>query len=139
MVTEKPGYRHPDCGDFCTFGWCSEREMAFATLLNLMDMESKVVVKGNHSWTETLTEMSSSGGGLKWMIVKTDNTFDNIGWSHFDGKLENWRADLGATKTDRWYNEKARSKTEYDSVKAIRVKPLVSCRIEESVLGFYNK
>ena len=139
MVTETPKYRHPDCGDFYTFGWCSEREMAFAVLLNLMALESKVVVSGNHSWTETLIGMTNSGGGQKWMLVKADNTFDKVSWSPFNDKTENWLTALGTNKTDNWYNEKARSKAEQNAVKAIRVMPIVSSRVEDAVLVFYNK
>lgn len=139
MVTETPSYRHPDCGDFYTFGWCSEREMAFATLLNTMGLDSKVVVSGNHSWTESLVKMTDREGKQQWVLVKTDNTFDEVGWGLFDGKQDSWRAAQGNTKTDRWYNEKARSRAEQDDVFSIQVVPAASHRIEEMVIGFYGK
>ncbi len=139
MVTESPKYRHPDCGDFYSFGWCSEREMAFSALLNLMGFESKVVVRGNHSWSEVMVEMNTAGGSKKWFTAKVDNTFDAVEFAEFDGALEVWRKDFGTTKTDRWYNEKASSKMEYELIKAIIITPQVSGRIEGSAIDFYEK
>ena len=49
IVDKDLKYYSESCDTFSTFGWCSEREMAFVALITLLDFEAKVVSEGNHS------------------------------------------------------------------------------------------
>ena len=42
LVSKKNKYYHPECSGFYTFGWCSEREMAFNCLLAIMGYKCKI-------------------------------------------------------------------------------------------------
>jgi hypothetical protein len=46
LVSEKAGYFHPSCDTIYTFGWCSEREMAFNLLMSFYHYHGKVIVSG---------------------------------------------------------------------------------------------
>ncbi len=57
-------YYSNSCDTFSTFGWCSEREMAFIALTTLLEYEGKVVAEGNHSWSEFVIPLKLNTGEL---------------------------------------------------------------------------
>jgi hypothetical protein len=65
---------------FSTFGWCSEREMAFVSLVTLMGYTGHVIAPGCHSWSELEVSMTAASGGPKTVRVTVDNTFDQVIW-----------------------------------------------------------
>lgn len=92
MVSDSP-YSHPDYGKFYTFGWCSEKEMAFVNLLTYWGFKAKIVVQGVHSFT--IVKLSD----VSYLMV--DNTFAEI-----YGYTEEIFSD--ETKLSKWYNVKAK-------------------------------
>ena len=92
MVSDSP-YSHPDYGKFYTFGWCSEKEMAFVNLLTYWGFEAKVVVQGVHSFT--VVKLNN----VNYLMI--DNTFDEM-----YGYTEEIFSD--ETKLSKWYNVKAK-------------------------------
>ena len=70
-----PKYYSKSCDTFSTFGWCSEREMAFVCLLELLGYSGKVVTEGNHSWSEFLVSMKINSNSAQQFLFTVDNTF----------------------------------------------------------------
>ncbi|MEM7657839.1 MAG: hypothetical protein AAF399_17065 [Bacteroidota bacterium] len=97
LISVEPPYSHPACGEFYSFGWCSEREMAFVQLMSNYGYLGKVVTSGNHSWTSLLVSMKEQDGQEVQMEVRVDNTFDQLYWNRAPEGLstEEWLNDHG--------------------------------------------
>ncbi|MFL5729256.1 MAG: hypothetical protein ACJ75J_07190, partial [Cytophagaceae bacterium] len=106
LFTENPKYYSPDCDTFSTFGWCSEREMAFVSLLELLNFNGKVVADGNHSWSEFLVPMKTQDGKMKKFRIQTDNTFNGLNWLELEEPEETWKKSTGDSPMTGWYNQK---------------------------------
>ncbi len=138
LCMENQKYYTPECDSFATFGWCSEREMAFVCLMELIGYEGKVIVSGNHSWSEFIVGMFEKTGKRHDFIVKVDNTFDNVKW---DGTADipSWKAWKSASKTALWYDQKAHAQSERDKTKHFMVSPITMGRIEQAVVKYLNE
>jgi len=100
-------YYSVSCDTFSTFGWCSEREMAFTALMTLLNYESKVVAEGNHSWSELHIPMKLTTGTLQSFRVRVDNTFDDTKWFIINqDEVSEWKKYYGNTNQCAWYNKK---------------------------------
>jgi len=84
LFSDKPKYYHEEFGEFYTFGWCSEREMAFNSLLSLyaFGYDCKIKQEGIHVWSEIWIEFINNDGTYSDIIVRVDNTFDTISWEN---------------------------------------------------------
>ncbi|MBN1348103.1 hypothetical protein JXJ21_01705 [candidate division KSB1 bacterium] len=60
LLSDEPKYYHEQCSEFYTFGWCSEREMAFNTLVELFGYKSKIKQEEIHTWTAVLTKFKNT-------------------------------------------------------------------------------
>lgn len=130
LVTEEPGYRHKECGEFYSFGWCSEREMAFSLFMGLYGYKSKIVQTGIHVTSDFWLILTNSSGGKTTLIAQVDNTYDTIYWEKVNGtKFKAWYNDMGSIQMVNWYNKKARSKSELKLVKSILLGPVAAKRI----------
>jgi hypothetical protein len=140
LVSETPKYYFADRDTFCTFGWCSEREMAFVALTSIMGYEGKVIVSGNHSWSEFIVPfISPAGGTIKTRIV-VDNTFDNFNYGTITQEaVTRWRAETNDTRTGRWYNSEAHSGRELQRISEHTVPAEASLRIEKKVVEYLRK
>jgi hypothetical protein len=108
LFAENPRYYSASCDTFSTFGWCSEREMAFAALTKLLNYESKVVASGNHSWSEVLVKMKDKDGKIQYYKVIVDNTFDRLVFGKMaQSEIAGWKQNLGNSNIEKWYNNKA--------------------------------
>ncbi len=140
MVSEQPGYYSKSCGTFSTFGWCSEREMAFVALTALLGMKGKVVAENNHSWSEFCISMTGEKGKVKYFQVKIDNTFKQFSWSALRkteiGKWENYIGNAGHSK---WYNDQATSARLHTKIKNHKVPVAASARIERQVVRYLKR
>mgnify|MGYP001330005310 CR=1 FL=1 len=104
---------YSECDTFSTFGWCSEREMAFVALNKALGFEGKVVASGNHSWSEFVIPMITTDSNFVKMRLTVDNTFDNMRWGILsEDDYEGWKTELGSTRLERWYNKMAHSEEE---------------------------
>lgn len=145
LCLEKEKYYLSYCDTFSTFGWCSEREMAFIALSTLLDFNGKVVAEDNHSWSEVMVQMKTIsknkiGTGLKNFVVKIDNTFFSFDWAEISEQEQlNWKNKIGNSSLSKWYNQKAISSTELSKIKTFKVHPMAIKRIENSVVRYLNR
>ena len=125
LLAPEPRYYSAAYDTFSTFGWCSEREMAFVSLTTLMGYKSYVIAPGNHSWTELDVTMKLRSGGTRQLLVTADNTFDQLSWTESDP----------GDRTSR-YNSNAHSGSVLKSLKSFVVSSPASSRIEEEVVRY---
>ena len=139
LITDNPKYKHPRCGSFYTFGWCSEREMAFSLLMSLSGFECKVKQEGIHVWSELWTEFAGADGKKVNLLVKVDNTFDTVEWERIPSGLSRakWLADVGSGAQVRWYNEVVRSEQERTKVSSLTVSPTAAKRIRKKIKNYF--
>lgn len=127
MVALRERFSHPDFGTFSTFGWCSEREMAFALLLRLMGYDAHVIAPGSHAHTEIVLDLVAVGGYPKTFLVSIDNTFDDLYYSRDT-----------PTERNNIYEKRAFAAEEVAKVKGITVSREASRRIEEACTAYLN-
>ena len=104
LVTQTPGYAHPTCGSFSTFGWCSEREMSFVALMDLLGYKGKLRQSGVHTYSELWCEFETATGNELVLSARVDNTFDSVSWrpvSAYTG-LDSWLQDIGTGTQIAW-------------------------------------
>lgn len=73
-------YIHPEYGEFSTFGWCSEREMAYSTMLNTLGFRTYIKAPGAHAWTNVQVVFDGYQGQI-YYGARVDNTFNSVSWS----------------------------------------------------------
>ena len=140
LVYPELRYYSSSYGVFSTFGWCSEREMAFVALTTLLDYKGKVVAEGNHSWSELLIPMKLINGELQTFKVAVDNTFNSIDWSPLEKQeISKWQKHIGDSKLAKWYNQKAKSITELNKIQNHFVSNKSMLRIENKLVKYLNK
>jgi hypothetical protein len=122
MVAPGERFTHPDWGSFSSFGWCSEREMAFACLLSLMGYTAHVIAPGAHAWTEVEIELYTVQGEAKAVLVSIDNTFNRVTYS-LDPPSDH----------NNIYNTRAMASAEIARVRALTVTPQARARIDAAI------
>jgi len=140
LFSETPKYYSKSCGDFSTYGWCSEREMAFISLVSLLGYTGKVKAEGGHSWSELIINAPLTDGTTQNFLVRVDNTFDSVYLEKISrADLPKWQQDMGDSSTKRWYNKKALSKTEQQKIKDFIVPSNVSKELEKQFVKHINE
>jgi hypothetical protein len=133
-------YYSLSCGTFSTFGWCSEREMAFVALTKLLGYQGKVIAEGNHSWSEFIIPLELNNGEFQNFRVSVDNTFNSIDWTQIESQeIPKWKEYLGDSNLARWYNQKAKSKTELRNIENHLVSNKSMLRIENKLVMYLNR
>lgn len=137
LFGEFPKYRSALCDSFSTFGWCSEREMSFVFLLEMLGIEGKTIAENNHSWSLLHVKMKDGAGKQKSFKVKVDNTYDQLTWSVLT-KTDSlqWHRYLGTAPLARWYNAQAHSQKEKERLASVRVAVSATTYIEESTIQY---
>lgn len=140
LVDKDLKYYSESCDTFSTFGWCSEREMAFVALITLLDFEAKVVSEGNHSWSEILLPLKLSNGLFQQYQLIVDNTFNSIKRiAIMKEDISEWRTYFGDSNHSMWYNRMANSKTELNRIKYHLASRQSMERIERDLVKFLSK
>lgn len=136
LFTDSHEYYHELCGRFRTFGWCSEREMAFNSLLHLDSTKSKIYVSGNHSWSEAYIQINDE---LVLLLV-IDNTFDNFYMYRKGDNIdyEAWKKDTGNSNQVNWYNNKAHDDDIIKALKNLRVSKKAELELEELIKKYFS-
>ena len=138
LETEK--YTSTSCESFATFGWCSEREMAFNCLLDAMQFTSKVYTVGNHCWTEVLLDFTTSTNSKKSFVIKIDNTFHEFTIKEIASKnIATWKTNTGNSGQAKWYNTTAHSQKEKSKLLAFHPSKKAMDRIENAIINYLNK
>ncbi|MCC6753532.1 MAG: hypothetical protein IT266_06060 [Saprospiraceae bacterium] len=136
LVEVSPKYYSATCDTFSTFGWCTEREMAFIASATLLRLDGKVVAEGNHSWSEFCVPLKSQNGTLHF-VAKVDNAFNMFDWSIIEQpNITNWRKYLGNSERANWYNQKAHLNSELNKISKRMVSSGAAQRIENKVVKF---
>lgn len=136
LVSEKPKYNTPECGNFNTFGWCSEREMAFVSLLSTMGYEGKVITRGNHSWSEFIVPLRNNQNSTNFFKVTIDNTFDKMELESIPAnRIPAWRNQKNDGLGD-WYNQKAHTETELKPIRNLQITSTAAQDIENKVVAY---
>jgi hypothetical protein len=73
-------YTHPVYGTFSTFGWCSEREMAYAVVLNSLGYNTFIHAPGIHAWTAVKVLFQGYDTSIIYS-AGVDNTYNSTSWS----------------------------------------------------------
>jgi hypothetical protein len=135
LVSESPRYRHDDCGEFFTFGWCSEREMAFLALMTCLGYEGRIRQEGIHSWSELWCQLTADGGTPVPVIAAIDNTYGSLEWNRapLGASSRQWKEDAGGSKELRWYNATARSARQHAELRGAAVTRVAGERIRARV------
>jgi hypothetical protein len=140
LFSETEKYTSTSCKSFATFGWCSEREMAFNCLLDVMQFTSKVYTEGNHCWSEVLIDMKTNMNNKKSFVLKIDNTFHEFQLKEILSKdIASWKTNVGNSTQAKWYNTTAHSQKEKKKLLAFKPSEKGIIRIENAIIEFLNK
>lgn len=140
LFTETEQYYHPIVGKFASFGWCSEREMAFVALLEILGYKGKVGNNFQHSWSEFAVEFTTTENDCLTIIAIIDNTYNNFGWQKLpkNESLVIWQNSYENSKYARWYNANAHAEAQKIQIKNIKVPTAAALRIENKVRAYFN-
>ena len=139
LFEEKPLFHHPVCGDMFTFGWCSEREMAFNSILKLIGYECKIKQEGIHVWSEIFIKLKKDKTKYENYVIKVDNTFNGFEINEMHETKEEWKRDFGSGTQVIWYNTKSHSAKEIQMVKRIEISETADKRIQKKVKNWLDK
>ncbi len=140
LVSDRPHYYHSVCDSFFTFGWCSEREMAFTLLMENFGLRCKTIAEGNHSWSEIFVIFKNDKGEGTPFEISIDNTFDHIYFKRLNPgtSQSQWMTQKVNRHLPEWYNTVAHSQIQAAKVSNIYVKGIASERIEQQVIKDLN-
>jgi hypothetical protein len=140
LFLDKPKYYSTLCDTFSTFGWCSEREMAFVCLLDILGYKGKVIAENNHSWSEFIIPMNNNKKETQQFKVTVDNTFDLMDWNKISSNEVNlWNAYQGQSKQANWYNLKAHSEKEKEQISLFPISNIAIKRIEHDLVEYFDR
>lgn len=138
LLAVEAKYYSAQCGTFSTFGWCSEREMAFVSLLTLLNFNGKVIAENNHSWSEFIVPMTTKNHETINFKITVDNTFDRIEWLGIDSdELNKWKNYKGINQMANWYNQKALGNTELQKISNHIVSPKAMHFIDQKLVDYF--
>jgi hypothetical protein len=137
LFSDTAKYSHPEIGKFHSFGWCSEREMAFSALMRLLKFDSKIIVSGNHCWSEIKLKLKFSTD-TRECILRVDNTFNTMSCSLEKNDITFWN-NYSPEGSAKWYNNVASGAEENEKVKNIVVTSNPSSRIEAALVKFLGE
>jgi hypothetical protein len=114
---------------FYSFGWCSEREMAFKAWLNLQGIKSTICFSGIHVWNEVeLPELPD-------YYIKADNTFNEF---TLLPKKDMPKRDAN-DKYLNWYNLQGAGVTVKNQLRLLTVSTHRAKEIEDAVKLFFTR
>lgn len=90
-------YTHPLIGSFSTFGWCSEREMSYATVMESLGFNTNIVSLGSHTWSNVSVHFQKGGDAVTF-VAGVDNTYNSTVWGLQIPQVS------GKNRLEDWYN-----------------------------------
>jgi hypothetical protein len=150
LLSERPMFYTATCDSFYTFGWCSEREMAFQAFLHTLgfyDQETgyansvgRVIAEGPHSWSEMALQLTADTGKPVWLICRIDNTYGSMKWrAASDADVMNLKNYTSQCDQEcKRYNRKASSPDIHATLRALRVSAPVQQRIATQLDEFFR-
>jgi hypothetical protein len=136
-------YRSPDGKTFSTFGWCSEREMAFTALLTLYGYDARIVQRGSHTWSEVRLTLTVRNGKPVTLIAVIDNTWDRVRFrrdTEPELPVDTWLdKDIGAGTFIVWYNDRAHDPLMLATLEQMAATPDVVAEMEGRIAGHLKR
>ncbi len=140
LMSENIKYKNETHPEILTFGWCSEREMAFNSILKILGYQAKIFTKDNHCWTETLTHFMDKNNQKVILNTQIDNTFHQFNIKKINLiQQKKWPTDFGNLSMGKWYNKKANDSNEVEKIKKIKLYPKKIDYIESKIEAFIEK
>lgn len=133
-------YKSNYCESFSTFGWCSEREMSFNCLLDLLGYEAKIFTNNNHCWTVTLLKFTTNKNTVVNLELKIDNTFNLFNFKKINiNEIKNFKTNIGNAGMSKWYNDNAHSQNTKNNI--FQISPSIEAmqRIDLSLFNYLTK
>jgi len=135
-----PAYKSALCDSFSSFGWCSEREMSFIALMQILGLEGKQVSENNHSWSVLRVNMLNDALQETTFKVIVDNTYDKVTWSLFtEDDSKQWNRYYGNVPLAKWYNAQAHSAKEIARLSGFIIDTSAINYIETSTINYLQK
>lgn len=128
FMTDEPQYSWGHISAFYSFGWCSEREMAFKAWLTALGIKSTIGIKADHVWTEV--ELP----GQPDYFLFIDNTFN---------RFEVWPIskkpplEVG-NKYINWYNQQGSDKTIAKKLNALTISPRRAADLDHQIVTYFG-
>ncbi|QQS27639.1 MAG: hypothetical protein IPM47_12170 [Sphingobacteriales bacterium] len=139
LLAEHPKFYAERCDTFSTFGWCSEREMAFVALTTEMGFTGKVFSEGAHSISKLKIPMTKQDGQKLIFDVTVDNTFYNLEWNLMTpAEISKWDTTLGNIQMAKWYNDQAHLSSSLTNIRNYQVSMMAMDRIERLTANFFK-
>ena len=137
MVAPELKYYAESCGQFASFGWYSEREMAFTALITVLNFNGNVRTEGAHSKSELLIPMNSTSGSKHYFHVTVDNTYDTISWLSISNKDSiRFKNQFANSIQSDWYNNNAKSPVELSKISNHNVSNRAMINIENRIVNY---
>lgn len=131
-------YYHNLVGEMFTFGWCSEREMAFGQILTQRGYTMKVYQNSSHVWSEVLVPFYTNEEKQSLRVIRIDNTFDYFDMVELESTSAEWLADIGEGSMKKWYNKMATDKTETKKIATLMISARRFDEMNSKVLHWVN-
>jgi len=128
VATDEPKYKWRGIS-FHSFGWCSEREMAFKALMVTKQLKTSICFEGIHVWNEIVLPNDSN------FVLKIDNTFNECVLISSKNKTKENLSDKYLT----WYNSVSKSPAMIQSLLKVVVSAKRANEIEQQVMSFFKK
>ncbi len=140
LFSKEPKYYHPTCGKFYTFGWCSEREMAYNAVLAMSGYKCKIKQKGIHTWSEVWLVFKKTDGTSLNLSASIDNSIDRVDWKIIPKGInqKDWIKEWGAGTQIRWYNNVIKSEAEKKKLMQMTVSSDDTQWIDEKVKKWFS-
>jgi hypothetical protein len=128
FMTDEPQYSWVHISAFYSFGWCSEREMAFKAWLTVLGIKSTIGIKADHVWTEVPLP------GQPDYFLFIDNTFN---------RFEVWPVskkpplEIG-NKYINWYNQQGADKAIAKKLSALSVSSKRAASLEHQIVTYFG-
>jgi|GEM_PF-5797394 len=128
FTTDEPQYSWGHISAFYSFGWCSEREMAYKAWLSVLGIKATIGIKADHVWTEV--ELP----GQPDYFLFVDNTFN---------RFEVWpvskRPPLEAgNKYINWYNQQGADKTTVKRLSMLSISAKRAAKLQRQIISYFG-
>jgi hypothetical protein len=128
FMTDLPQYSWNHISGFYTFGWCSEREMAFKAWIGLLGIPATISIHTDHVWTEV--ELPAMPG----YYIFIDNTFNRF---EVRPVSKRDKPDAG-NKYINWYNQQGADKAIQKKMAAMTISKKRAAQLEHEIRTYFN-
>jgi hypothetical protein len=128
FTTDEPQYSYEGISAFYSFGWCSEREMAFKAWLGVAGIKSTIGIKADHVWTEVDLP------GMPGYFLFIDNTFNRFEVWPLSRKPPR---EVG-NKYINWYNQQGSDKTIQKKLAGLVISSKRAARLEHQIVTYFS-